>query len=228
MDGTTPPASRREIAKAERRARIVDATAALVREHGFEAVSMVQIAQRAELAPATLYNLFQTKGAIFRQLFDLDLAAYQRMVEEAPTNDALDRIFVAIDVAASLYERDPLFYRAMAHLGGEGAKQLSAAISRPRTAFYQAQVAAAVAEGRLRADTDADLLGGTLSQLMGGIFLEWAAGIISPRRLAAEASYGFATVLRAFATPETATSLTARFNALQDGLATNGRDGSDA
>jgi hypothetical protein len=51
----------------------------------------------------------------------------------------------------------------MARIGGSDTERLSSATSEPRTAFWQAQVAAAVADGRLQPDTDADLLGVTLS-----------------------------------------------------------------
>ena len=58
MDARTPALSRREAGKADRRRRIVEAAAALVREAGLEGVSMVQIAEAAGVVPATLYNLF--------------------------------------------------------------------------------------------------------------------------------------------------------------------------
>ena len=82
MDAGSPPESRREIGKAERRRRIIAAAGALLRESGLDAVSMAQIAERAEVSPATLYNLFQTKGAIFRQVFDVDLGGEHAAVAE--------------------------------------------------------------------------------------------------------------------------------------------------
>jgi AcrR family transcriptional regulator len=222
-DAESPPASRREVGKAERRRRIIEAAGALLREAGLDAVSMTQIAERAGVSPATLYNLFQTKSAIFRHVFDLDLEAFQRLLMEAPARDALERIFVAIELAASVYLRDPTFYRAMARAGGNDAERLSSAIREPRIAFWRAQVAAAIAEGRLRPDTDADLLGVTLSQLMRGVSLEWAAHVISAERLAKEAAYGFALAVLAYATDQTAPSLKARIRDLQAALAGQAR-----
>jgi AcrR family transcriptional regulator len=218
MDATSPPATRREAGKTERRRRIVEAAASLVRELGFEAVSMLQIAERAEVSPATLYNLFQTKATIFQQVFDLDLAAFQARLARVPARDGLDRIFAALDLAAALYRSDPEFYRAMAR-GGDGGERLGSAISEPRRGFWQAQVSEAVEDGGLSPEADPDVLGGTLSQLMRGIFLEWAAKLISAERLAMEAAYGFALALLAYATEATAPRLRLRLAELQSSLA---------
>jgi AcrR family transcriptional regulator len=169
--------------------------------------------------PATLYNLFQTKAAIFGQVFDLDLREYRRRLDETPGQDSLDRIFAAIDLAASLYRRDPAFYRAMARCGaGLGVEFATTAISEPRIAFWREQVARAVEEGRLRADASADLLGVTLSQILRGAFQEWAAGVISADRLAREGAYGVALSLLGYANPDSTRALKARLHDLETSL----------
>ncbi len=220
MDMRTPTAAatRREVGKAERRRRIIEAAAVLARECGLEAVSMTQIAERAEVVPATLYNLFSTKGAIFREVFDQDLEEYRRQVAEAPATDALDRVFVGVEVAAAFYRQSPTFYRALARGGGQKVEDMGPAISDPRIAFLQNQVADCLAEGLLAPDTDAQVLGVTLSQTMRGVFMEWAVGAIRADRLAKEASYGFAVALLAHATPETAPGLKSRVRRLQTEL----------
>lgn len=62
-----------------------------------------------------------------------------------------------------------------------------------------------------------------LSQLMRGVFLEWAANVISTERLAKEAVYGFALALLACATDETVPLLKARIRDLQTALARSRR-----
>jgi AcrR family transcriptional regulator len=228
MDMRTPTASRREAAKTERKRRIVEAATALARESGLDTVSMVQIAERAEVVPATLYNLFSTKGAILRHVFDRDLDDYRRLVAEAPARDALDRIFVGVELAAALYRRDPAFYRALARGGGQKVEDLGPAISEPRIAFLQGQVADALAEGLLSPETDAQVLGVTLSQMMRGVFLEWAVGAITPGRLAKEACYGFALALLPHATAATAPQLAERMRRLQAELKGPRRTANDA
>ncbi|MDT3442129.1 helix-turn-helix domain-containing protein [Pseudofrankia sp. BMG5.37] len=51
----------RERQKLARRQRIVEAAVALFAERGFEAVPVTEIAQRAEVSPATVFNYFPTK-----------------------------------------------------------------------------------------------------------------------------------------------------------------------
>jgi AcrR family transcriptional regulator len=223
MDAKVLPATRREAAKAERRRRIVEAAAALAREAGFDSVSMLQIAERAEVSPATLYNLFQTKGAIFQQVFDRDLEEFLNRLAEAPAVDALDRIFAAVELAASLYAHDPAFYRAMSTADRQATEGAGVAIRGPRIVFWQVQVATAVAEGLLRPETDTNLLGVTLSQFLRGAFPDWAANLITAERMALETTYGIALALLAYATDETAPSLRARIEALQPILAPGSR-----
>jgi AcrR family transcriptional regulator len=218
----TAPATRRETSKAERRQRIVEATTSLLRESGFGAVSMLQVAERAGVSPATVYNLFETKAAILQQVFDRDLSEYERMVELAPARDALDRIFTAIDIAAALYREDPGFYRAMAQ-GGRRDDNLRPAISEPRIGFWCRMVAAARAERRLVAATDERLVGVILSQIMRGVSSEWAAGAISAGRLAEEIRYGFALVLLAYAVGDAAAGLTKRLRRFEAALAARHR-----
>ncbi len=214
--------TRREQGKAERRARIIEAATALLRESGFDAVSMLQIAERAGVSPATVYNLFQTKAAVLQQVFDQDLTHYERLVADAPATDALERVFAAVDIAAALYEGDPGFYRAMAQ-GGRGPETLRVAISEPRIGFWRRMVVEARNDGRLRPDTDADLLGVALTQTARGVFHEWAAGVISAPRLAEETGYGFALALLAYAAPDAAWRLGARIAALEARLAAQDR-----
>jgi AcrR family transcriptional regulator len=59
---------RKEREKAERRALIMGCAKELILEHGAEAVSMMDIAKRAELSKATLYLYFPSKEALFEDL----------------------------------------------------------------------------------------------------------------------------------------------------------------
>ncbi len=206
----SPAPTRREAGKAQRRRRIVEAAAGLVREADFRTVSMVQIAERAGLSPATLYNLFQTKAAIFREVFDLDLEDFEQRLDQVAAGDALERIFVAIALAAEQYQSDPDFYRAMVRVGGRGTDGLGDAIRAPRVGFWQSMVADAVAQGCLLEDTDPARLGLTLHRFARGVLLDWASGSISAQQLAQDSVYAFALMLLPHASPQAAPSLTRR------------------
>ena len=58
------PLGRRERKKLEVRARIYGAARELFAKHGFEATTVDEIAQTADVAPATFFNHFQSKQAL--------------------------------------------------------------------------------------------------------------------------------------------------------------------
>ena len=186
--------SRREAAKSERRDSIVSAAAGLVREVGFDAVTMTQIAERAGVAPATLYNLFKTKRLIFQRVFDRDLEDFENRIANLKSDNGVERIFAAIEMASSLYNREPDFYRALAR-GGSLQVTVATSPAEPRKIFWQNMVADSVADGGLVHQTNARVLGTTLAQLMRGVFLDWVNRTITAEQLNYEASFGFALIL---------------------------------
>jgi len=59
---------RRERKKRELRERIYQAARRLFQRHGFEATTVEQIAEAADVAPATLFNHYQSKRALLREM----------------------------------------------------------------------------------------------------------------------------------------------------------------
>jgi len=193
--------SRRERAKGERRARIVRATHDLLREVGVEELSMRAVAERADVSLSTVYNLFESKQAVLAQVFDLDLADFERMVAAAPSPDVLARMFDALDIAADLYQADPAFYRATMwrRPGGSGELGLRATLRAPRIRFWRDMVAAATQQGWLRRGSDPAVVGALLIQIFSGVLADWIAGEIPIDTLRRELKLGFAVTLLAFA-----------------------------
>jgi AcrR family transcriptional regulator len=62
------PEGRLEKRKRERRLRIYDAAVDLFRTQGFERTTVSQIAEAADVVPATFFNHFQSKNAVLRQM----------------------------------------------------------------------------------------------------------------------------------------------------------------
>jgi AcrR family transcriptional regulator len=219
---TTRPTegSRREYAKGERRARIVKAAHDLLRQVGVDELSMRAVADRAGVSLSTVYNLFESKQAILARVFDEDLAAFEQRVAGAHSTDVLQRIFDALDIACDLYEADPAFYRAtmVRPPAGSGDAVLQASVREPRVSFWHSLIAAAVAEGWLRAASDPAVVGTLLVQVFSGIQADWIAGEISAGALRRELRFGFAVTLLAFATQPAATRLGAMAVSLQGEL----------
>ena len=195
------PISRREQAKSDRRRRILEAAQALMRRVGMEDVTVTAIAERSGLSPATVYNLFGSKGAILSGVFDLDLLAFEGMVADAPAEDGLDRIFNAIAIAARLYRQDANFYRLtmVARGGTDQRSNFQATVREPRLRFWKRLVRGAIDDGGLARGTDADAVGVLLAQIATGVLTDWASDAISVDQLEVEMSFGFAAVLATFA-----------------------------
>ena len=172
----------------------------MMREYDLADLSVKMIADRAEVSPATVYNLFGTKAAILVKVYEQDLEDFERRVADARSADALERMFDAVAIAVDLYRGDARFYRAAMSARDGGLDQhMVAAAHRPRVEFWRAMAARAVAEGHLRADVNAERLGVLLIQVSGGAQGRWVSNLISVDELELEMSYGFAVVLLAFA-----------------------------
>lgn len=221
-----PTESKRELGKTARRRQIVNAASDLVRRHGFDAVSMIQIAAKAKVSPATPYNLFQSKAAIFQEVFNLDLEMFEARLAEAPARDGIERIFTAITIATALYAKEPKFYRAMGRGSWQSPDASALGVSEPRRALYQRLVAEAIDDGGLSKKTDASLLGSILTQFFRGVFLDWVAEIIPAQRLADEAAYGFAVLLLGHASERAAPALAKRLRKLEAALSLSAAQGS--
>ncbi len=103
------------------RDRTVDATAALVAEHGLSAVTMSAIAERTGIGRATLYRYFPDVDAILLTWHERHVTAHlhhlievrDRVVDAADRLEAVLRAFALIayeheggDIAASLHQGD--------------------------------------------------------------------------------------------------------------------------
>jgi len=141
-------------------------------------------------------------------------------VAEAQAADALELMFAAIGIAVDRYRDDTRFYRAALSTRDGGLDQpMVAAAHRPRQAFWNNLIARAVAEGLLRAETDAERLGVVLIQISGGAHSRWILNLIGLDELELEMSYGFAAVLLAFASRAARPRLSAKLAEMAAALA---------
>ena len=62
------PSGRREARKTALREKIYETARELFSTHGFEATTVVQIAEAADIAPATFFNHFTNKSAVLHEM----------------------------------------------------------------------------------------------------------------------------------------------------------------
>lgn len=205
----------RERGKQARRTRIIEATIELLREVGVARTSMTLIAGRAGVSPSTPYNLFGTKADILASVFDQDLRSFESSIANLRSTNALDRVFKAIGIAASLYKSDPDFYRATMFLTDTRRNQaIHLSLYTPRMDFIQRMVEDLIAEEFIVLGVDSAVFAVSLAQLANGVLFDWYMNRISPDRLRDETEFGFAVALRAVATPRARKSLEQRIKEL--------------
>jgi AcrR family transcriptional regulator len=100
--------SRRERKKEETKRRIFDEAVRLFRQRGFEATTVDEIAERADVAKGTFFNHFPRKESVLNYLSEFRLEQAEANAEELlaakqPARDKLIRIFLD---AATAYEPD--------------------------------------------------------------------------------------------------------------------------
>jgi AcrR family transcriptional regulator len=106
----------RERKKIKTREAIRAATYALIKEQGYDATTIEQIADRAEVSPSTVFRYFPTKeDIVLTDEYDpLMLAELRARPEGEPWMDSLRYV---MGRAMELSEEDPEVTRLRAHLG---------------------------------------------------------------------------------------------------------------
>jgi len=100
----------------EQRARIVDVARRLFAEHGFDDVTMAEVAAAAGVARATVFNHFGSKHALVEAITEDVIAYYDRMLRNAladtvtPTPVLVRALF---DEMGTGIEEDRRFYRSV-------------------------------------------------------------------------------------------------------------------
>ncbi|MCC6920241.1 MAG: TetR/AcrR family transcriptional regulator [Alphaproteobacteria bacterium] len=144
--------SRREQAKDGRRNRIIDAANDLIKEIGIEDLSVRMIADRADVSPATVYNLFRNKAAVLFRVYQRRVVIFDERVAKTKSADALERIFDAAAHVADLYRKDPGFYRAFIGLRLDVRPESLPARESPGAYLWRKLVREAIAAGELVED----------------------------------------------------------------------------
>ena len=104
------PTSRKERERNQRKKDILSISLALFSKRGFKNVSMQEIADKAEYAVGTLYNLFGSKDALFQELYEKSSAQIK------------DAVLKILDGPGTEIRRLFLFFRSLPDVLEENAE----------------------------------------------------------------------------------------------------------
>ena len=102
--------------KAERRARILAAAQRLIAAHGFEGLTMRELARVSRVSVPTLYNLFGGKHALLLGELEQTFAAVAASLEHARGRTVADRVLAACEVHTREMLARPRYWRELVHV----------------------------------------------------------------------------------------------------------------
>jgi AcrR family transcriptional regulator len=188
----------RERNKAKRRDAVLDAALELLDQSGSEAPTTEQIAERAEVSVATVYNLVGTREQLLVALVDRLISMAASSAGDRPS-DALvalrDRMTATVDLLAS---RSNAHRKVVLQLTAAATPDLHTRLS-PSILFADA-IRRAQDDRVIRDDLDADALGLQVYLSFNGALLRWAAGALTDEGLKTAVLHGLEVVLAASAT----------------------------
>lgn len=201
--GTSAPAGcRGEPAwRAERRARIVDATMLLLRDRDPAGLNMDAVAVQAGVGKATLYRYYPSKDALLMAAFGAGLGALATRLEScAGVDDPMERLLRMIDEIMSVTGEQLAFLKMSGDRQHELTQQWRHLFRHHRAPIVGAlreALAAGVAAGRLR-PVDLDVVPSMMVGIVRGVL---ASDLMAGSRGRAEAGLSRARVaasLRSF------------------------------
>ena len=178
MPGASAPGLR-ERNKLEKRQRIRDATRELFSARGFEATTLRQIADRAQVGLGTLFNYARDKRDLTFLLFNDDLA---RLVEEAKAASArktgvLEQVMAVWEPHYHYFARDPVLCRILLrdmyfYVEGEEAERFHRTAARLQDHLEMLLVSAQHA-GLVSGSASADAMASLLFYVYQGSVRDW-------------------------------------------------------
>lgn len=164
----TETEGRRERRSRELREQIYATAQRLFLEHGFEETTIGQIAEAADIVPATFFNHFSSKAAVLNSMTDETLAYLQAMLDEQLERDATTQQKItafANRVAAEILEARKLAHDALLGLIHNGTHSGEVA---PHTSKIREPFAAMLSEGQRKQEVRCDLDATFLAEIILG------------------------------------------------------------
>ena len=167
---------RRERKKEETRRRITMAALELFHEKGFDATTVDEITERADVAKGTFFNYFPKKGSVLEALS----AEWMERAEEHAAHHgrtASERILAVFGGVAEAYGEDRALARMLVRVSME--RMVCPEPDTSRIGLYQ-MVVNVVREGQLRGEIRPDLapdaVFGVVASVFMGTLIWWVGG----------------------------------------------------
>ena len=131
-------ASRKQRERERHRREVLETAEAVFAEKGFHNATVQEIADRAEFAVGTIYNMFDGKTAIYQELVQMRAREYVDRVKARVASPADPREKVRAVIAAKLafFEENQRFFRIFARATSGEGEHPPLALSEEATKLY--------------------------------------------------------------------------------------------
>jgi AcrR family transcriptional regulator len=169
---------RRERKKQETRLRLMQVALRLFREHGYDATTVEQIAEAADVAKGTFFNYFETKEAILPALAEWRLQQLEEalLLERGAPTSPVARIKLGLCMMAEDPLLDPSLIQPLFAAITQQRKHIPPHPGHALVNLLAEQIRQAQAAGEIRADLDAVYLSGLIRALFFQHMLMWHHG----------------------------------------------------
>lgn len=198
-----------------RQAQILACTRAMLAEVGYAGTTIRGLAERAGVAPGTLYNLYNSKDElVLKAVEDLlsDVARFAAEISQA----GVPRIVALAEQSAQVIRDNPAYAEAVtrALLGSEQDDPLTQVLYGRSTSFYAAQLEIAQAKGQILDHADVAVMAVQLQAQSWGVVLAWIMGMFDIEELHRQYLRALLVILAHDAAPATRADLESRIGAL--------------
>jgi AcrR family transcriptional regulator len=201
--------------------RILDAARELIRESGVAGLSMRALAERANVAPMTTYNLIGSRDQVLLELVRREFGGTGKgkKLRLRLGSNHIDNIINLADYYSEYLGEDPLYMKAIISTYYSIADaETRNILDISRRNWWAALIGRAARAGEIRADADHVSLVMVLDMLLADALHEWVIGGIEVRELSIKTRFTFALAIMSVVDDSRASYARQRFLEAQDEL----------
>ncbi len=180
-----------------RRERILEAAREIIGQHGFEGLTMRQLAAASDVTVPTVYNLVGSKEEVLFAAVEEQTARFVNAIESSRSRSPAAGALAVVEACVRELLRRPRYYRSLLLLmfTSESASEVRHEVNGALRSQFARAVADLDAAGALEPWVDREALARRLAALLSIGSLQWASGAISGEALRASALYDISVFL---------------------------------
>lgn len=184
----------------ERRERILQSAREIIGEHGFEGLTMRELAQSAAVTVPTIYNLIGSKDEVLVAAVAEQTDRFLRGIERAAGD-----VMAIVDANVRELLRMPCYYRSLLRLmmTSDAAAPALANVAHALRGQLRSTLGELAEEGGIEDWVDLDALQGQIQATLWATSLSWANEQIPGEALASRTVYGTSLLMMATTQGET-------------------------